>query len=182
MSVVQQKPAMGWWHNIYYAHSNKVTNRIQTCAPLSHRVMYAFVKEFWRLLLEKVANLFQLNVQLKSASLECLLQWPKDVEVPGAEIQTVCQMLQYLLMHVLRDDACYHATTPVFHCCFWHTSIAVYGLHPLVDSPLHLKPESQHADLAWKDAECDIPLPHVTLLNSHTKTHNANKWHLILHF
>jgi hypothetical protein len=40
--------------------------------------------------------------------------------------------------------------------------IVVHGLHLLVGSPLHTKPESQHADFAWKDGACDISLPDIT--------------------
>jgi hypothetical protein len=39
-----------------------------------------------------------------SDCLECLLQWPKDVEVAGGQIQTVRRMLQYLPMQVLHLD------------------------------------------------------------------------------
>jgi hypothetical protein len=42
--------------------------------------------------------------------------------------------------------------------------------------PLRPKTESQHAHFASTDVECDVifsRLPHVTLLNSHSKARNA---------
>jgi hypothetical protein len=40
------------------------------------------------------------------------------------------------------------------HCC---TQSASANESPLVDNPMCLKTESQHADFAWADVECDMP-------------------------
>jgi hypothetical protein len=61
---------------------------MQTCIPLSHKVLGAFLTEFKGLLMETVVNgLFHLSIQ--------------RYESCGGEIWTVCHMLQYLSMHSL---------------------------------------------------------------------------------
>jgi hypothetical protein len=86
----------------YLLSALQVTARIQTCVPLSHQTLDAFLEEFRKLLLDKVANSsFHLSVRLASASVECLLQWPKDVEVARGKIRTVRWTLQCLQSHVL---------------------------------------------------------------------------------
>jgi hypothetical protein len=153
--VVQQKHARGRLH-IYRGRPNGVTARIQTCVALIHQAPDAFLEEFRRLLLEKVADsLFNLSVRLGSASLECLPQWPKDVEVAGGENLIVRRMLQYLRTHELHlgSEGVRHVRACIIvpeddsgsqisahkHC---HTRPASADESALVDSSLRPKTES----------------------------------------
>lgn len=68
------------------------------------QALNTFLEVTQRLLLDRVTkNLFCLCVRLKSASLECLLQWPGYVEVAEEEI-LLQRMLQYLPTHALYLD------------------------------------------------------------------------------
>jgi hypothetical protein len=132
------KPAQGQLHNIHSAHSNKVTTHIQTCIPLSHQALDAFLKEFQRLLLEKiVSSLFHMTVRLKLVSLECLLQWLKYVEVgPYARCSSTSQcmcctlvLMVFTMWGCALPFNCLHES----HHCFSQTRVAIHGLHPLIN-------------------------------------------------
>jgi hypothetical protein len=122
----------------------------------------ASLEEFRKLLLKKVANsLFHLSVRLESASLQCLLQWSKDVEDALGEIRPATHVLILMVFatweSALSCTSLHQSFIVVFTQTHCRTRPAFADESPLVDSSLRPKTDSQHADLAWTDVECDTP-------------------------
>jgi hypothetical protein len=139
---------------------------------MTHQVLDAFLKEFQRLLLEKVMNnLFHLSmtgiripwVPASVAQIcgshrvrgpDCTLDAPVPPNANAASWSwswSLCEIMRY------RAIVC-TSLSPLFltykHCCTWP---AFAHESPLVNSSLWQKTESQQADPAWTDVECDMP-------------------------
>lgn len=76
--------------------------------------------------------------------------------------QLMCCILFLVVFTVWKNALIMQLSATIFHLCFWHTGIAIHGLHSLMhlhsfDSTLHPETEWQHADVACTDMEHDVP-------------------------